>query len=141
MDGEEYLHGPGYDAGGMYITGEPFLLIGRNNKISWTTTSEELVDQRIYVEKVHFNTTPPTYLWKGHWIPMVAIPETIAVEGEAPQPFTVYRTNDGPVFSMDQTGGTASSRCDLPPGDAKAGASPGSPSWAGTRTSRNSSTP
>lgn len=107
VDGEEYLHGPGYDAGGMYITGEPFLLIGRNNKISWTTTSEELVDQRIYVEKVHYTTTPPTYLWKGHWVPMVAIPETIAVQGEAPQSFIVYRTNDGPVFSMDRTGGTA----------------------------------
>jgi len=66
VDGEEYLHGPSYDAGGMYITGEPFILIGRNNKISWTTTSEELVDQRIYVEKVHFDTSPPTYLWNGH---------------------------------------------------------------------------
>ncbi len=30
VDGEAYLHSPGYDAGGMYITGEPFILIGRN---------------------------------------------------------------------------------------------------------------
>ena len=41
VDGEEYLHGPGYDAGGMAITGEPFVLIGRNADIAWTTTSEE----------------------------------------------------------------------------------------------------
>ena len=44
VDGEEYLHGPGYDAGGMYITGEPFILIGRNANLAWTTTSEETVD-------------------------------------------------------------------------------------------------
>ena len=65
VDGEEYLHGPGYDAGGMYITGEPFILIGRNASIAWTTTSEETVDQRIYVEQVNFATSPPTYLFDG----------------------------------------------------------------------------
>jgi len=107
VDGEEYLHGPGYDAGGMYITGEPFVLIGRNSKISWTTTSEEVVDQRIYVEKVRFGTNPPTYLWNGHWIKMSAIGEEIPVEGKPPTKFTVYRTGDGPVFSMDRANGTA----------------------------------
>lgn len=107
VDGEEYLHGPSYDAGGMYITGEPFILIGRNNKISWTTTSEELVDQRIYVEKVHFDASPPTYLWNGHWIPMTVLHEKIAVEGSKAVSFAVYRTNDGPVFSTDTATGTA----------------------------------
>ena len=47
VDGEEYLHAPGYDAGGMYITGEPFILIGRNANLAWTTTSEELVDRGV----------------------------------------------------------------------------------------------
>ena len=93
VDGEEYLHAPGYDAGGMYITGEPFILIGRNAAIAWTTTSEETVDQRIYVEQVNFATSPPTYLFDGNWIPMQAIKEQIDVAGQAaPQPFTVYRT-------------------------------------------------
>jgi len=107
VDGEEYLQGPGYDAGGMDITGEPFILIGRNNKISWTTTSEELVDERIYVEKVRYATNPPTYLWDGHWIAMQEIREEIPVEGKAPREFTVYRTNDGPVFSMDRANASA----------------------------------
>src|SRR5690242_2895056 len=48
--GEEYLHAPGYDAGGMYVTGEPCILIGRNANLAWTSTSEELVDQRVYIE-------------------------------------------------------------------------------------------
>jgi acyl-homoserine lactone acylase PvdQ len=107
IDGEEYLHGPGYDAGGMDITGEPFVLIGRNADFAWTTTSEELVDERTYVEQVNFSTNPPTYLFDGQWIPMQAIPEQIPVAGQAPQSFTVYRTIDGPVFSTDPSSGTA----------------------------------
>jgi penicillin G amidase len=107
VDWEVYLHGPGYDAGGMAITGEPFVLIGRNADIAWTTTSEELVDQRIYVEDVDFATSPPTYEWDGHSIPMQAIHETIPVAGEAAVQFTVYRTKDGPVFDTDPAGHVA----------------------------------
>ena len=98
---------PGYDAGGMDITGEPFVLIGRNADVAWTTTSEELVDQRVYVEKVDFSSSPPTYLYDGSWVPMQAIQEQIPVAGAAPQPFTVYRTIDGPVFSTDPSQGIA----------------------------------
>jgi penicillin G amidase len=109
VDWEVYLHGPGgYDAGGMAITGEPFVLIGRNADIGWTTTSEETVDQRIYVEQVNFADSPPRYLWDGKWIAMQAISEPIAVAGQAaPQPFTVFRTKDGPVFSIDPSDGVA----------------------------------
>jgi len=107
VDGEEYLHGPSYDAGGMYITGEPFILIGRNADIAWTTTSEELVDQRVYVEKVDFAVNPPTYLFDGKYIPMQAINERIPVAGSSPVAFTVYRTIDGPVFSTDPSSGIA----------------------------------
>jgi penicillin amidase len=107
VDWEVYLHGPGYDAGGMAITGEPFVLIGRNADIAWTTTSEETVDQRIYVEKVNFAASPPTYRWDGKWIPMQAISEPITVAGQAAQPFVVYRTKDGPVFDTDPSAGVA----------------------------------
>jgi penicillin G amidase len=108
VDWEVYLHGPRYDGGGMAITGEPFVLIGRNADIAWTTTSEELVDQRIYVEQVNFAASPPTYLWDGRRIPMQAIRESIPVAGEsAPQSFTVYRTKDGPVFDTDVSAGVA----------------------------------
>jgi penicillin G amidase len=107
IDWEVYLHGPGYDAGGMAITGEPFVLIGRNADIAWTTTSEELVDQRIYMEQVNFSASPPTYEFDGRQIPMTAIKEQIPVAGEAPVTFTVYRTIDGPVFSTDPADGVA----------------------------------
>jgi penicillin G amidase len=107
IDGEVYLHGPGYDAGGMYITGEPFILIGLNRNIAWTTTSEELVDQQIYVEQVNFNVNPPTYLFNGKQVPMQVIHEIINVAGQGPQSFVVYRTLHGPVFSIDQAHGLA----------------------------------
>jgi penicillin G amidase len=107
IDWEVYLHAPGYDAGGMAITGEPFVLIGRNADIAWTTTSEELVDQRIYMQQVNFSASPPTYEFDGRWIPMTAIKEQIPVAGQAPVTFTVYRTIDGPVFSTDPADGVA----------------------------------
>jgi penicillin G amidase len=102
VDWEVYLHGPGYDAGGMTITGEPFVLIGRNADIAWTTTSEETVDQRIYMEtNVNFAANPPTYLWDGKQIPMKVVNEDIPVAGAADEHYTVYRTKDGPVIDTD----------------------------------------
>src|SRR6266700_2709421 len=108
VDGEEYLHAPGYDAGGMYITGEPFILIGRNGDLAWTTTSEELVDQRIYIEhNVDFSASPPTYEFGGAQVPMTAITESVPVAGQPAETFTVYRTIDGPVFATDPAHGIA----------------------------------
>jgi penicillin G amidase len=108
VDGEEYLHAPGYDAGGMYITGEPFILIGRNANLAWTTTSEELVDQRIYIEhNVNFAASPPTYEFNGKQVPMQAIPETIDVAGQPSVNLTVLRTIDGPVVLADPADGIA----------------------------------
>jgi penicillin G amidase len=78
VDWEAYLHGPGgYDAGGMTITGEPFVLIGRNGSTAWTSTSEETVDERIYMEQVNFSASPPTYEFDGKQVPMTAITEQI----------------------------------------------------------------
>jgi len=108
IDYEEYLVGPGYDAGGMAITGEPFVLIGRNADIAWTTTSEELVDQRIYLMKVRFpGHSTPQYYFDGSWVDMSVLHEKIAVAGEAAQPYTVFRTVDGPLFSIDRSTGIA----------------------------------
>ncbi len=104
VDGEEYLHGPGYDAGGMYITGEPFVLIGRNARLAWTTTSEETVDQRIYAMRVNFAANPPTYLFDGRWRPMRVLTEAIPVAGGPPKSFTVYRTVDGPIITPPANG-------------------------------------
>ncbi len=104
VDGEEYLHGPRYDAGGMYITGEPFVLIGRNATIAWTTTSEETVDQRIYAMRVNFAASPPTYRFDGRWRKMRVITEKIPVLGQAPVVYQVYRTVDGPIIAPPQDG-------------------------------------
>jgi len=104
VDGEQYLHGPRYDAGGMYITGEPFILIGRNANLAWTTTSEETVDQRIYAMQVNFATSPPTYFFDGKWRKMAVLTEHIPVAGGQAQTFSVYRTVDGPVITPPSNG-------------------------------------
>jgi len=107
IDLEQYLSGPGYDAGGMTIPGVPVILIGQNQDIAFTTTSEELVDQQIYAEKVDFSTGTPRYLYRGHMIPMQVIHESIPVAGQAPVAYVIYRTVHGPVFQMDRTDGVA----------------------------------
>jgi penicillin G amidase len=107
IDVEEYLRGPSYDAGGMTIPGVPVILIGQNHDIAFTTTSEELVDQQIYAERVDFSTPVPRYRFKGKWVPMRVIHESIPVAGQKPVDYAIYRTVHGPVFQMDKSSGTA----------------------------------
>ncbi len=102
IDVEEYLKAPGYSAGGMAIAGEPYVLIGQNRDIAFTTTSEELVNQQVYVEQdVDYSSDPPTYRYKGRRLKMQKIVERIAVSGQQPSQFTIYRTVHGPVFQTD----------------------------------------
>ncbi len=107
IDVEEYLRGPGYDAGGMTIPGVPVILIGQNRDIAFTTTSEELVDQQIYAEKVNFSGPKPRYRFKGKWVPMQVIHELIPVAGQKPVDYVIYRTVHGPLFQIDKASGTA----------------------------------
>ncbi len=102
IDVEEYLHGPGYDAGGMTIPGVPVILIGQNRDIAFTTTSEELVDQQVYAEKVDFSGAVPRYWYRGRWRRMTVIHESIPVAGQKPVDYVIYRTVHGPVFQMDK---------------------------------------
>src|SRR5581483_7955025 len=102
IDVEEYLRGPGYDAGGMTIPGVPVILIGQNRDIAFTTTSEELVDQQVYAEKTDFSNPTPRYRYKGRWVAMKVIHESIPVAGQKPVDYLIYRTVHGPVFKMDK---------------------------------------
>ncbi|MHB8220654.1 MAG: penicillin acylase family protein, partial [Acidimicrobiales bacterium] len=107
VDYEVYLHGPSYDASGMAIAGEPFILIGHNGNISWTTTSEGLTTEGVFVEQVKFtHTVPSTYLFDGKYIPVTKVTESIPVAGQSPRTYTFYRTKDGPIFSSHVTTAT-----------------------------------
>jgi penicillin amidase len=102
IDVEAYLKAPGYAAGGMAISGEPYVLIGQNREIAFTTTSEELVNQQVYVEQdVDYSSDPPTYRYKGRRLKMQKIVERIPVAGQPASLFTIYRTVHGPVFRTD----------------------------------------
>jgi penicillin amidase len=107
IDGEVALTSPRYHVTGMYIPGEPFVLIGRNRQIAWTTTSEELVDQQVYAEKANFSSPTPTYRYRGRTRRMRVIHEKVAVAGKPAVPLTIYRTVHGPVFQTDPAHGVA----------------------------------
>lgn len=106
IDVEAYLRAPGYDAAGMQIAGEPFILIGQNRSIAFTTTSEELVNSQIYAERARFSgQTPVSYLYKGRWRIYKVIHERIGVSGSRPVDFPVYRSVHGPAFKLDPADG------------------------------------
>jgi penicillin amidase len=107
IDWELYQHGPNFDVGGFTIPLAPFVLIGRNRDIAFTTTSEETVDAQIYQEQVDFSHEPPTYRYQGHDVPMRAVRHVIKIQGQPDQLFVSYRTVHGPVFSMDRDHGIA----------------------------------
>ena len=91
----------------MTIPGVPVILIGQNRDIAFTTTSEELVDQQVYAERVDFSGRVPRYRYKGRWVPMTVIHELIPVAGQRPVDYVIYRTVHGPVFQMDTSAGLA----------------------------------
>ena len=101
IDWEVYQHGPGFDVGGMTIALDPFVLIGRNAFVAFTTTSEETVDQQVYQEQADFSKEPPTYLYKGRTLTMTALHHVIKVPGKPDQKWTSYRTVHGPVIQFD----------------------------------------
>ena len=90
--------GIGFNVMGMAFAGVPPVLIGRNARIAWTSTTATGGNVDTYVETL---CGVDRYLFKGVCTPMESRVETIAVRGAAPASLPVRRTVHGPV-----TGGT-----------------------------------
>jgi penicillin amidase len=107
IDWEIYQHGPHFDVGGFTIPLAPFVLIGRNRDVAFTTTSEETVDQQVYQEQVDFSKDPPAYRFRGRDVPMQKITHVIKIGGQPDESFVSYRTVHGPVIFTDEAHGIA----------------------------------
>ncbi len=80
---------------GMAFAGVPPVLIGRNARIAWTSTTATGGNVDTYVETV---CGVDRYLFKGVCTPMESRVETIMVRGAAPQLLPLRRTVHGPVI-------------------------------------------
>jgi penicillin amidase len=80
---------------GMAFAGVPFVLIGRNNHIAWTTMDAFPNNVDIYVETVC--SEGAGFLFNGACIPYQRRIETIPVFGQGPVSLTVEQSIHGPV--------------------------------------------
>jgi len=100
------LHGAGYDVTGNTPFAYPGLVFGHNGHISWGATAGFGDDVDIFAEKLDA-ARPGEYFHNGQWQKMQRRDETIAVKGEPPVDFTVWRTLHGNVIKTDNTTHTA----------------------------------
>lgn len=92
----------------MTIAGAPFVLIGHDGEIAFTTTSEQIVNQHVFQEQVDVSTDPPTQLFQGEKVPLTVLRHAVKVSGEAqPRAFVSYRSTHGPIFEIDEEKGIA----------------------------------
>jgi len=96
---EMHLVAPGLDVSGASLAGVPFIVIGRNRHIAWGVTNAMLDDEDFYVEKVDSVEHPTSYLFKGKWVPLQHVVDTILVKDGDPVILTSYRTHRGPIVN------------------------------------------
>lgn len=88
------------DLTGFSFAGVPGVIIGHNNKIAWglTNTGPDVMD--LYIEKIN-PENPAQYEFKGEWIDMEEVIETIQIAGQDPVEHTVYLTHHGPIIGTE----------------------------------------
>ena len=111
---------PGHVLAGATAPGVPFMVLGRNEKIAWTFTTNGADVQDIFVETP---AGPGQYQTPDGPKPFAIREERIGVRGEADVVLTVRETRHGPVISdLDHPDGPvlAVSMANLQPNDTAA---------------------
>jgi penicillin amidase len=88
--------GKGFNVTGMAFAGVPPVLIGRNARVAWTSTTATGGNVDTYIEKL---CGVDRYVFSGQCTPMETRVESIKVRGEAPVVLAVRRTVHGPVVA------------------------------------------
>jgi penicillin amidase len=100
---------------GYSFAGAPGVIIGHNEFIAWgfTNVGPDVID--LYVEKINPDN-PDQYEFRGNWVDMETVVETINVAGSDPYLLTVKSTTHGPLItdSYGITGTLEGSQLDLP---------------------------
>jgi penicillin amidase len=88
----------GSRVGGVTIPGVPFIVIGRNNDVSWGITSLMADETDFYIEKLD-SLKHGTMLYDGKWEKLKVIRDTIRVKDSASVPIAIRIGEHGPLIS------------------------------------------
>ncbi len=91
-----HLRAPGLDVAGVSLPGAPGVMIGHTDTVAWGFTMSMLDDQDLY--HVSLDATGRRELWRGRWVPLQVVEETIPVLGwKEPAHLEVLVSRHGPV--------------------------------------------
>ena len=89
-----------YEATGVSFAGVPGVVIGHNDRITWSMTNVGPDVQDLYIEKIN-PENPNQYEVNGQWVDMDIVNETLQVAGGEPVELTVRYTRHGPLIWED----------------------------------------
>ncbi len=92
------LSGPEDDAVGAAWAGMPGIWFGRNRRIAWGITNNNVSLRDVYVEEVNPND-PGQYRDGDCWLPFAERTVEIPVRGREPERLTVRETTRGPIVN------------------------------------------
>ena len=95
---EAHLQYPGYENYGYHLPLVPFPLLAHNSFKAWAITMFENDDMDLYEETFHADD-PSMVKFKGEWVKVKEIKETIKIKGKPEQPLNIRVTPHGPVIS------------------------------------------
>jgi penicillin amidase len=120
---ELHLVSADLDVAGVTIPGVPFIVIGHNARIAWGFTNSGADVEDLYVERI--DVARKRYMVRGEWRPVEVTSVEIPVRGRAAEPFEIWKTRHGPLFSDTALGWEAPPAWQSP--NAAADAKPSSP--------------
>lgn len=94
---ELHLVSAEFDVIGVTVPGTPFVVIGHNQRVAWGLTNTGADVQDLFIERIDLERKRS--LHRGQWTPIEVTRVDIPVRDADPQPFEVWRTANGTVFS------------------------------------------
>jgi penicillin amidase len=94
---EMHLVLPDLNVAGFSIPGTPGIIIGRNENIAWGVTNGMIDDSDYFIEDA--DTVHNFYMKDGKKRQLRVINQRIQIKGQPDYLFTVYETDNGPIFN------------------------------------------
>ncbi|MFH0735123.1 MAG: penicillin acylase family protein [bacterium] len=82
---------------GLTLPGVPGVVIGKNDKISWTVTNVMADDADFYIEQL--DSSKSNYLLDGNWKKLNIIKDTVYVKDGNTEILEIKQTHRGPIIS------------------------------------------
>jgi len=94
-----HLVGPGWNVIGGAEPALPGVAVGHNERGAWGFTIFPIDQEDLYVYESN-PANPSQYQYRGIWVPMCVLRETIAVKGQSPVEVELKFTRHGPVIGQ-----------------------------------------